>query len=307
MKPFISICIPAYKNTAYLAVLLRSIACQTFTDYEVVITDDSPDDTVSVLCKEYETKFHLVHHKNLIVKGSPANWNVSIRMAKGTWIKTMHDDDWFADEHSLEKFAKAAYDNPDAGFIFSGYSNYENGKVKNVSIPGTYVERALKKSTLNLFKKNYIGHPSTTLIKNDKEDWYDEQTKWVVDFEFYIRCLNATPFYIIQEPLINIGINESQITKTVFGDIATVLPENLYLLQKMGTGILKNINVYDHFWRLFRNFNIRTIAEVENYAGNFEIPAEIKKMLQMQIKIPLAVLHTGVFSKLLMTVSFYKN
>ena len=44
--PFISICIPAYKNTTYVGRLLDSISEQTFTDYEVVVTDDSPDDSV---------------------------------------------------------------------------------------------------------------------------------------------------------------------------------------------------------------------------------------------------------------------
>lgn len=307
MKPFISICIPAYKNKTYLDVLLRSIEVQTFHNYEVIVSDDSPDDEIELLCRRYATKFTLLYHKNSPAKGSPANWNEAISRATGEWIKIMHDDDWFANEHSLETFAKTTAANPKAGFIFSGYSNYENGEVKKVSIPGSFVETLLKRSALNLFAKNYIGHPSTTLIKNNLNDWYDEHTKWIVDVEFYYRCLQNTSFFIIQEPLINIGINEEQITKAAFGDMAIAIPEHIYLLHKMGTGILKNIAVYDHYWRLFRNFNIRNIEEVQKYSGNNIIPDAIKKMLRMQFKISLSVLRFGLLSKLLMTITYYKN
>lgn len=50
MPPLISICIPAYKNTDYLSVLLQSVAVQTFRDFEVVVSDDSPTDEVETLC-----------------------------------------------------------------------------------------------------------------------------------------------------------------------------------------------------------------------------------------------------------------
>ncbi|MFM6924229.1 MAG: glycosyltransferase [Ferruginibacter sp.] len=36
-KPFISICIPTYKKVQALERLLRSVALQTFTNYEIII------------------------------------------------------------------------------------------------------------------------------------------------------------------------------------------------------------------------------------------------------------------------------
>ncbi len=306
MKPFISICIPAYKNASYLDVLLRSIELQVFRDFEVVVSDDSPDDEVEKLCNRYQANFKLVYHKNKPAKGSPANWNIAIGLAKGYWIKIMHDDDWFADEYSLAGFAKAAQDNPAAGFIFSECAEYENGKLINTKQVSGYAEKQLRKSPLFLFSKNHIGQPSVTLIKNNLQTWYDERTKWVVDFEFYIRCLQNMPFHIVRKPLINIGINKEQITKAVFTDSSVLIPENLYLLEKMGTGILKKMTVYDHYWRLFRNMGIRDMAQLNEYADG-ETPQEIKRMLQLQFKIPLSVLRIGIFSKIFMGVAFYRS
>ena len=59
MKPFISICIPAYKRVNYLKRLLESVAIQTFNDYEVIITDDSDDNSVRELADQYSGKLNL--------------------------------------------------------------------------------------------------------------------------------------------------------------------------------------------------------------------------------------------------------
>jgi glycosyltransferase involved in cell wall biosynthesis len=118
MNPFISICIPAYKNKDFLGILLQSILEQDYKDYEVIVTDDSPDDSVEEVCASFKENLPLIYHRNRPVKGSPANWNAGIALAKGGWIKMMHDDDWFADEKSLQRFADAIVSAPGAGFIF---------------------------------------------------------------------------------------------------------------------------------------------------------------------------------------------
>src|SRR5438128_12549487 len=94
--PLISICIPAYKRTVELKRLFNSIVIQTFKDFEIVITDDSPEESVAILCNEYRSKLPIAYYKNKIRLGSPANFNQSIAKATGEWIKMMNDDDWFA-------------------------------------------------------------------------------------------------------------------------------------------------------------------------------------------------------------------
>ena len=39
---FISICIPAYKRSDFVKRLLNSIAIQTFKNFEVIVSDDTP-------------------------------------------------------------------------------------------------------------------------------------------------------------------------------------------------------------------------------------------------------------------------
>lgn len=299
--PLISICIPAYKNIEFLKRLLDSISIQTFTDFEVVITDDSPDESLRELIKEYEAQFKLVYYKNPTPLGTPANWNFAISKATGEWIKIMHDDDWFSDKESLSEFSNIAglYNDKNV-LIFSGFNEIKSNQLRDCYIMNLNEKKLLKRSPLNLLKKNFIGHPSTTLIRNKISQWYDENIKWVVDIEFYIRYLKNADFVSINKALINIGISDEQVTKEVFRNPNIEIPENLYLLQKLGADSLRNIYVYDYYWRMFRNLSIRSFTEIKIYSREIEIPKRIKKMLQVEFKIPLSILRVGILSKLFM-------
>lgn len=101
----VSICIPAYKHIDFLRRCLNSILEQRFTDYEVVITDDSPDDSLQKLVEEYSDE-RIKYFKNKKALGSPLNWNEGIKKANGEYIKILHHDDWFSSPDSLEKYVR---------------------------------------------------------------------------------------------------------------------------------------------------------------------------------------------------------
>ena len=47
--PRLSICIPTYCQTEFLRATLLSVHAQDFSDYELIISDDSPGDSVAEL------------------------------------------------------------------------------------------------------------------------------------------------------------------------------------------------------------------------------------------------------------------
>ncbi|MGN7783274.1 glycosyltransferase family 2 protein [Niabella sp. 22666] len=302
--PFFSICIPAYKRIAYLERLLQSIEIQTFKDYEIIITDDSPDDTVSVLCQQYFQLLPITYHKNQVALGTPANWNKAISLAQGDWIKLMHDDDWFTGPSSLGQFADCAREHKE-NFIFSAFINkYENSGKEIVSFPGYFRLNQLKKQPASILSKNIIGHPSTTLHRNDGKTLYDIRLKWLVDIEMYIRRARINKIKYIPETLVVLGMSDSQVTAQVKNDPKVEIPEHLYFLNKMGPGILKNIFAYDYFWRFIRNFNIKSEDYFKEYDKEHSTPEIIKLMVRFQNKIPRQFLKIGVISKMLMLLHY---
>jgi glycosyltransferase involved in cell wall biosynthesis len=304
-KIFISICIPAYKRVHYLKRLLDSISIQTYRYFEVVISDDSNDDSVEILLKDYENKFPLRYYRNKPSLGTPANWNFAITKATGEWIKLIHDDDWFTTNDALSIFA----DHTKKGnkFIFSAYTNvFEEGKSETVFMLSSWKQKILKEPNV-LLAKNVVGPPSVTLIHKSILQRYDERLKWRVDMEYYLRLLQQERSYTyINKPLVNVGISESQVTQSCIYVPEVELPEGFILLQKQGIKALKNIWVYDAWWRLLRNMHITSEEQLEKYVPE-DWPKVIVEMTTDLARVPKSLLKTGVTSKLLMSLSYIKN
>jgi glycosyltransferase involved in cell wall biosynthesis len=301
----ISICIPAYKRPENLQRLLISIAAQTFKDYEIIITDDSPDDSVKKMVDQF-SELPISYFKNENSLGTPANWNRAISLAKGEWIKLMHDDDWFQNENSLQQFAERT--STGKAFIFSGFVTvFESGKEKESHFPSLW-KKMIVNNPLTLLARNVIGTPSVTLIHRSFAEPYDERMKWRVDIDYYIRLLaKEKTFALIEEPLVNVGMSEGQVTNYSINRPEVELPEGLFLLKKYGTAPLKHIMVYDAWWRILRNTGTRTEEQLNQFTQNIGWPVAIVKMVSDQSKISQRLLKYGIISKMAMFFSYIKN
>lgn len=306
IKPFISICIPAFKRTDFLKKLLDSIELQNFRDFEVIVTDDSPTKEVELLCEAYTKKFKLQYFKNKEVLGTPENWNEAIRRSGGEWIKLMHDDDWFASESSLKYFAETAK-KCKQNFIISTYSNfYFDHQIEKKINPSPFRLWLLRRDPFSLLSRNIIGPPSVTMHRNDGSLFYDNKIKWLVDIEYYIRRLKINDIILIRKNLICVGMSNEQVTAYCHSNPDVEIPEYIYILNKTGISRLKNIVVYDAWWRLLRNLRVKSVQEFEYYAKE-KSPEIIELMLSHLNRISERLLKIGFVSKLFMTFSFIRN
>jgi len=302
----ISICVPAYKRVVYLKRLLSSLEIQSFVDFELIITDDSGEDSsVEKLIKSFNFNFSVVYHKNSSSLGSPKNWLASISHAKGDWIKIMHDDDYFSSPTSLQEFVEEISDNVDC--IFSGYDAvYENGQIKNMTISSNRFKQFVHQP-LSLFSNNIIGPPSVMMFRKSVTEIFDERLKWIVDWEYYIRLASKYKLKYITKPLIEVSYNDSQITNSCFLNPAIEIPETLIFTNKYGNNLFKNILAYDAWWRLIRNLRMREVSEFIKYSSGIKINDNILKIVGFQSYIPLTILKVGAVSKLLMSISYLFN
>lgn len=55
-RPFVSIGMPVYNGERYIRQALDSLLAQTFTDYEIVVSDNASTDATGAICQEYEKK-----------------------------------------------------------------------------------------------------------------------------------------------------------------------------------------------------------------------------------------------------------
>lgn len=96
--PLVTVAVIAYNSAEYILETLQSIEEQTYTNLELIISDDgSKDDTVEVCRKWLKTKKdRFVNTCILTVEkntGVPANANRAVRASHGEWIKIIGGDD----------------------------------------------------------------------------------------------------------------------------------------------------------------------------------------------------------------------
>ncbi len=297
---FISICIPAFGRTEYLKRLLDSIIIQIYPHFEVVITDDSPGSEVKELAEQHPLRPKIRYYKNQVTLGTPENWNEGMRKAKYDWIKIMHDDDWFSGPSSLGNFAGFIQQGKHA-FYFSAYSNvFPDGRTEPVYISDRQLT-ALKQNPQKLLAANRVGPPSVVIFRRDLSVQFDNRMQWLVDIDFYIRYLTIHPsVFYIDENLVQIGVSESQVTRSSFGNRKIEIPERFLLAEKLNPESLKDLVVYDSWWRFIRNMQIRDEKEIAENGYRGTVPEAISSMIRFQKRIPASFLKIGIFSKLML-------
>lgn len=306
-NPTISICIPAYKNKAFLERLLDSIKIQSYKNFEVVITDDSPDNELSLLIETYKPFFDILYVKNSVNLNTPENWNEAVRNAKYEWIKIMHDDDWFVDINSLRLYAEAIEQHPAAQFFFSAYQNiyFEHNRTEQMKLSFTWYS-LLRKNPEVLISKNVVGPPSVTLYRKSSL-LYDKTMKYVVDIDFYTSYLAQNRWVYIPQVLINVGIHASQVTKYTFGFSEFHFNESVWMLMKKGDVYFKHPVVFDGWWRLIRNFNIDSPEKFNQFNLSDSHVKILNGMIKSQRLIGIGLLKNGVISKITMFISYLRS
>ena len=306
--PLISICIPAYLKPDYVVRLLKSVLLQTYKRVEVVISDDSPDDTVKIAIEPYKSELSIVYIQNRPALKSPANWNNAIREAKGDFFILLHQDDWLFDAEALNKYLKAFNDNPKAGFVFcKNIAVTEEGKeIVLQHIPGLL--HRLTKTPLHLVLAQVIGPPSNTMLRTSIRDkvQYDEDFIWLVDVDYYVRVLQAGFDYVyLDEHLVSIGLHEDQTTVFCRNNSEIILKENILFAYKIGEAAFKDLKIYDYYWRLLRNDGVRSIDQIiaSGVIAEKILPL-FSHMLNLQNKLPVRVLKFGASSKILMCLNY---
>lgn len=280
MTPKVSICIPTYRQTQYLKRTLDSIVLQDFDDYEVIVSDDTPDASVETLIHKYGFGPKLIYVRNTQPLGSPANWNQAVKLSRGYYIKILHHDDWLANASSLSEFVEMLDANPGSGFAFSGVTVQvaESSKNWHHYAHDKQIERLINEPTC-LFYGNFIGPPSSTIVRREAFVEYDENLVLAVDVAQYIQILQKTNFVATQNPLI-VSTTQAphQLTNICVGDKRLRIYESFYLFDKIKASLPKKcLQPYiNASTELIYKFNIRSIEEIQQCGYNGAISDEIQ-------------------------------
>jgi len=99
-KPQVSIGLPVYNGENYLKEAIDSILAQTFTDFELIISDNASTDKTPGICREYAAKDPRIrYYRNEKNQGASWNFNNVFKLSTGEYFKWAAHDDLIAPDY----------------------------------------------------------------------------------------------------------------------------------------------------------------------------------------------------------------
>lgn len=136
MTDLVSIITPTYNCARFITETIKSVQSQTFTDWEMIISDDcSTDGTYKVIEPYLQSDNRIKYICNEKNSGAAITRNNALKIAKGRWIAFLDSDDLWMPE-KLERQIQFMVSN---GYSFS-YHDYveisEDGRELGVYVSG---------------------------------------------------------------------------------------------------------------------------------------------------------------------------
>lgn len=128
-QPKVSVIIPVYNSSEYLARSISSIQKQTLKNIEIVCVDDSSTDNSLSLLQEICNRDSRVKVYSVQHGGASVCRNYGLDIATGEFVYFMDSDD-VLDERALERCYECAVSHKLDVVLFNGITEFQNKKVE---------------------------------------------------------------------------------------------------------------------------------------------------------------------------------
>lgn len=225
----VSILIPAYKADFFEAALLSALQ-QDWPNLEIIVCDDSSNDTIRFLCQKYaqNNKIPIIYKKNEQRLLEAGNALRCLRLAQGKYIKFLYDDD-ILNINCVTRLVNALELSPDIIISSSRRTRInENGEVLP-DIPATAFpfnqDVIINGDDLVSFlcdhQVNFIGEPSVFLCYRDDLIAFgnqlfnleQEEMDYFADVALMVKLLHKGNLAFISESLSSFRISKGQVSQ----------------------------------------------------------------------------------------------
>jgi len=208
--PKVSVLMPVYNTKEeFLREAISSILSQTFTDFEFLILNDSPDNTeIEKIVKSYEDN-RIKYFKNEKNIGISDSRNKLIDLANGEYLAIFDHDDVSVPTR-LEQEVEILDKHPEIGVVSGNIHRFPKESrsfhpEKNIEIKFTLMHSNVIAHTAAMFRKSVL------IVNNIR---YEKNFSPAEDYRIVLRLIPYTMFYNIQAILVNYRDEETNTTHT---------------------------------------------------------------------------------------------
>ncbi|MDD2693546.1 MAG: glycosyltransferase [Candidatus Gracilibacteria bacterium] len=214
--PKISIITTTYRHEKFIAQTIESVLSQTFTDWELLIGDDSPDDAtwniIQNYTEKYPEKIKAWHHSPN--KGIVGNMNFLLEKVslESEYIAFLEGDDMYTPDN-LEKRLAIFREMPevmlvypqvsliDAGGNITQKNLYPKPPIPSCEIQGVYFTCFENGSMIFSYSSGMVRR--NILNECRIRNLGDEKNYSVSDWDFYFQCVTRYLVYYLDESLVH--------------------------------------------------------------------------------------------------------
>ena len=228
-RPLVSVVIPAYKPTWFETALLS--ACQqTYEPLEIIVCDDSASpliaSVVERVAKTTAIPIRYQHNQNALFELH--NTVECIRLARGHYVKFLHDDDVLHPD-CVEQLVAVMEANPGISMASSRRTRIDSD---GQPIPDVLATTPLFPMDVQLDGKelvswlvdhtlNFIGEPSCVLCRREDLVAFGDQLmslnghgiEWVGDLSLYVKLLQMGNLALLAKPLCMFRVSSEQFSQ----------------------------------------------------------------------------------------------
>lgn len=172
-------------NAAGLEKTMRSVACQTFKEFEYIVIDGASTDGSVEVIKKLESEFKHLKWVSEPDKGIYNAMNKGIRMASGVFLEFLNSGDCLAGEDVVKRMISALEKEINPAIL---YGNMLKEMPAGIKRDKGFTGRDI--TMLDMFTGT-LNH-SPAYIRRDlfeKYGYYDESLKIVSDWKWYLQAI----------------------------------------------------------------------------------------------------------------------
>ncbi len=288
MSPLVSVIIPTYNGTRYLAETVKSAINQTYSETEIIVVDDGSEEDIFRVLEPYSEYIKLFRIRN---SGPAAARNFGIRNSKGKYIALLDHDDLWA-PNNLEVCVSIMELHPNCGLVYS-YPELidENGTVIPNERPSYFPSGWVFKDFL---LRNRITTFSCTLIRRkvfEEIGYLDESRKVMTcdDYNLWLRISLNYHVLFSEAVTVSYRIHPGNLAKNLNQNLSAHLVVFDRIIREALRKQVLNISeaneiVREHLLDRFRYFAFRYYYELGDYREARKLFARILLLRHINVE-----------------------